>query len=184
MLALPGVMPAPIPAEFDAPELSSPDGAYTVRPTPLRSEHFAYVDVQEFLGQVSGVRVVAVPWPERPAPILGLFAAAGPRGALAAVVDLSPVSEAGLPERYRRILATPDRPTRSVARELPPWCSVFSSFCLAVTPADPAELEDFCAFAATVIEEYLAAIASEEPLDDLRSTADSSPTGTATGPPS
>ncbi|MFD3997605.1 hypothetical protein [Streptomyces sp. NPDC058548] len=165
---LPGHRPVPMPEGLGGDDMVSPDGAYRIRRWAVGTPALALADVQEFHGQVAGVRVIAVPAPEHPAPILGIFAAVGPRGPLAAVADLSPVSAEGLPVDFRRLLVSPLRPDLPAVRELPDWAAVFSADCLSVTPQDEAQLDRFCAFAHTLLDGYLAVGASAVPLGSQR----------------
>ena len=67
-------------------------------------------------------------------PVFGADIVAGRAGVSAAIVDLSPVREGGLPESVLAPLQARRRPPFSQVRELPPWGSIFSEEVLFVRP--------------------------------------------------
>lgn len=69
----------------------------------------------------------------------------GGRGQIsAAIIDLSPMSQAHtLPKDYQVALEALPEATFSQRRDLPEWGEIFSSFCLFVRPADAAEEAQF-----------------------------------------
>jgi phycocyanobilin:ferredoxin oxidoreductase len=103
---------------------------------------------------------VMFPNPEYALPIFGADLVGGRGGISAAIADLSPVNgDRSLPQTYQTALSKLPSYPFSQRRDLPPWGSIFSDFCLFIRPTSPQEEEDFlrqvqnflsihCAFAA------------------------------------
>jgi phycocyanobilin:ferredoxin oxidoreductase len=102
---------------------------------------------------------VLFPDPRFDLPVFGADIVAGAAGVSAAIVDLSPVTDA-LPEAVARPLAA--RPSRhySQARELPAWGTIFSPFVRFVRPASGAEEQLFIAEVGEFLEVLAGAIRS------------------------
>jgi phycocyanobilin:ferredoxin oxidoreductase len=77
---------------------------------------------------------VFFPDPRYDLPVFGADIVAGRAGVSAAIVDLSPVRDGGLPESVLAPLQARQRPPFSQVRELPPWGSIFSDQVLFVRP--------------------------------------------------
>jgi len=77
---------------------------------------------------------VFFPDPRYDLPVFGADIVAGRAGVSAAIVDLSPVREGGLPDSVLTPLRNRQRPPFSQVRELPPWGSIFSEQVLFVRP--------------------------------------------------
>ena len=110
---------------------------------------------------------VFFPDPRYDLPIFGADIVAGRGVVSAAIVDLSPVSEA-LPLAVSAPLAQRRRPPFSEVRELPPWGSIFSPHVLFVRPRTAEEEGWFVEEVAASLE-LLAAVASTanaQPWDD------------------
>ena len=87
---------------------------------------------------------VVFPRPEYSLPIFGCDLVGGRGQISAAIADLSPVSEEGtLPTAYQSQLSALPSLTFSQPRELPPWGSIFSQFCLFIRPENEDEEETF-----------------------------------------
>lgn len=87
---------------------------------------------------------VMFPQPEYPLPMFGCDIVAGKAGASAAIVDLSPTSgDRSLPASYQNVLSELPALEFSQVRDLPPWGSIFSDFCLFVRPTTPPEEKQF-----------------------------------------
>ena len=84
---------------------------------------------------------VFFPEPTFDIPIFGVDLVAGPTGISAAIVDLSPVSEA-LPEDVQNQLKTIAYPSFSKVRKLPTWGAIFSPFVHFIRPCN--KDEEFC----------------------------------------
>lgn len=83
---------------------------------------------------------VMFPRPNYPLPIFGVDLVGSNKGISAAIVDLSPVTRNRLlPKSYRYILANLFPVEFSQPRDLPPWGSIFSEFCLFIRPIDAEE---------------------------------------------
>jgi len=92
-----------------------------------------------------GLQILHCVWfpdPRFDLPIFGADIVAGPAGVSAAIVDLSPVSEA-LPESIDRALtALPKHPFRQ-SRDLPGWGTIFSPHVCFIRPDGPDEEDLF-----------------------------------------
>jgi len=77
---------------------------------------------------------VFFPDPRYDLPVFGADIVAGRVGVSAAIVDLSPVRDDGLPESVLGPLRARQRPPFSQVRDLPPWGSIFSEQVLFVRP--------------------------------------------------
>jgi phycocyanobilin:ferredoxin oxidoreductase len=77
---------------------------------------------------------VFFPDPRFDLPVFGADIVAGRAGVSAAIVDLSPVQDEGLPEAVLTPLRERRRPPFSQVRELPPWGGIFSEQVLFVRP--------------------------------------------------
>ena len=87
---------------------------------------------------------VMFPRPNYHLPIFGVDLVGSQKGISAAIVDLSPVTRNHLlPKAYRYVLANLLPVEFSQPRDLPPWGSIFSEFCLFIRPADTQEEELF-----------------------------------------
>lgn len=87
---------------------------------------------------------VMFPNPEYALPIFGADLVGGRGGISAAIADLSPVTgDRSLPQAYQTALSKLDSYPFTQPRELPPWGSIFSDFCLFVRPATPQEEDAF-----------------------------------------
>ena len=80
---------------------------------------------------------VMFPRPNYNLPIFGVDLVGSQKGISAAIVDLSPVTRnLMLPKAYRYVLANLIPVEFSQPRDLPPWGSIFSEFCLFIRPAN------------------------------------------------
>lgn len=87
-----------------------------------------------------------------PLPMFGCDIVAGKAGVSAAIADLSPTSkDRSLPPSYEQVLSELSPVEFAQVRELPPWGSIFSSYCLFIRPTNPREEEQFLAR----VESYL-----------------------------
>ncbi|NJR39021.1 MAG: phycocyanobilin:ferredoxin oxidoreductase [Leptolyngbyaceae cyanobacterium CSU_1_4] len=87
---------------------------------------------------------VMFPKPEYALPIFGADLVSGRGGISAAIADLSPVNgDRSLPQNYQAALSKLDAYPFSQRRELPPWGSIFSDFCLFIRPTDLQEEDAF-----------------------------------------
>ena len=83
---------------------------------------------------------VMFPRANYPLPIFGVDLVGSQKGISAAIVDLSPVTrDRTLPKSYRYILANLLPVEFSQPRDLPPWGSIFSEFCLFIRPVNAEE---------------------------------------------
>jgi phycocyanobilin:ferredoxin oxidoreductase len=105
---------------------------------------------------------VLFPDPRFDLPVFGADIVAGPAGVSAAIVDLSPVTDA-LPEAVAQPLAA--RPPRhySQERELPPWGTIFSPFVRFVRPSPGPEEQLFIQEVGEFLEVLAGAIRSGGP---------------------
>ncbi len=95
-------------------------------------------------------------------PVFGADIVAGPGGVSAAIVDLSPVTDA-LPATVTEHLAARQPRQYSQERELPPWGTIFSPFVRFVRPSAGAEEQLFIDEVGEFLEVLGAAIRSTEP---------------------
>ena len=95
-------------------------------------------------------------------PVFGADIVAGPAGVSAAIVDLSPVTDA-LPATVTEHLAARQPRHYSQERELPPWGTIFSPFVRFVRPSAGAEEQLFIDEVGEFLEVLGAAIRSTEP---------------------
>jgi phycocyanobilin:ferredoxin oxidoreductase len=87
---------------------------------------------------------VMFPNPDYALPIFGADLVGSRAGISAAIVDLSPVSgDRSLPRSYQTALSNIQTYPFSQPRDLPPWGSIFSDFCLFIRPATPEEEDAF-----------------------------------------
>ena len=87
---------------------------------------------------------VMFPRPEYNLPIFGCDIVGGRGQISAAIADLSPISADGhLPTAYQDTLSQLPAPQFSQPRELPPWGSIFSQFCVFVRPESEQEEQQF-----------------------------------------
>lgn len=84
---------------------------------------------------------VMFPRPDYDLPMFGCDLVGGRGQISAAIADLSPTP--ALPAGYRQALSNLPAPAFSQPRELPPWGSIFSEFCLFVRPQGEAEDRQF-----------------------------------------
>ncbi|MEN9201588.1 MAG: phycocyanobilin:ferredoxin oxidoreductase [Thermostichus sp. DG_1_6_bins_120] len=96
---------------------------------------------------------VMFPQPQYPLPMFGCDIVAGRGQVSAAIVDLSPVTPS-LPEPYLQALETLGSHLALFRqrRELPPWGSIFSPYCLFIRPSDPREEDQFLALASRYLD--------------------------------
>ena len=109
---------------------------------------------------------VFFPDPRYDLPVFGADIVASRAGVSAAIVDLSPVREGGLPEAVLIPLQQRQRPPFSQVRELPPWGSIFSDQVLFVRPEGEQEegwfIEEVATFL-TVLGQAAAAAEAQPP---------------------
>ncbi len=105
---------------------------------------------------------VLFPDPRFDLPVFGADIVAGPAGVSAAIVDLSPVTDA-LPERIAQGLAAKTDHPYSQPRELPPWGSIFSPYVRFVRPTSPVEDGWFVEEVAECLGVLAEAVSSAEP---------------------
>ena len=105
---------------------------------------------------------VLFPDPRFDLPVFGADIVAGPAGVSAAIVDLSPVTDA-LPERIALGLAAKTDHPYSQPRELPPWGSIFSPYVRFVRPTSPVEDGWFVEEVAECLGVLAEAVSSAEP---------------------
>ncbi|MCU0565799.1 MAG: phycocyanobilin:ferredoxin oxidoreductase [Oculatellaceae cyanobacterium Prado106] len=87
---------------------------------------------------------VMFPNAEYPLPIFGADLVGGRGGISAAIADLSPVSgDRSLPSTYQQHLSQLESYPFSQPRDLPPWGTIFSNFCLFIRPTSPEEEDAF-----------------------------------------
>lgn len=110
---------------------------------------------------------VFFPDPRYDLPVFGADIVAGRGGVSAAIVDLSPVRDGGLPESLLTPLNARQRRPFSQVRDLPPWGSIFSELVLFVRPEGDQEegwfIEEVSAFLTALGE--AAATAEAQPPD-------------------
>lgn len=94
---------------------------------------------------------VMFPRPEYNLPMFGCDLVGGRGQISAAIIDLSPVTEA-LPESYATALDQLPAQTFAEERALPDWGTIFSPYCRFIRPANPAEETAFV----DLIADYLA----------------------------
>mgnify|MGYP001122443261 FL=1 len=96
---------------------------------------------------------VMFPQPQYPLPLFGCDIVAGRGQVSAAIVDLSPVTPT-LPDSYVQELEAlgSQRAPFQNRRQLPPWGTIFSPYCLFVRPGDEAEADRFLDFACRYLE--------------------------------
>ena len=96
---------------------------------------------------------VMFPQPQYPLPLFGCDIVAGRGQVSAAIVDLSPVTPT-LPDPYIRELEAVGAHLAPFQhrRQLPPWGTIFSPYCLFIRPSDAAEAERFLHFACRYLE--------------------------------
>lgn len=109
---------------------------------------------------------VFFPDPRYDLPVFGADIVASRAGVSAAIVDLSPVRDGGLPEAVLTPLQQRRRPPFSQVRELPPWGSIFSDQVLFVRPEGAQEetwfIEEVACFL-TVLGEAAATAEAQPP---------------------
>ncbi len=87
---------------------------------------------------------VMFPRPEYNLPIFGCDIVGGRGQISAAIADLSPVSaDSHLPSAYEETLSQLPAPQFSQPRDLPPWGSIFSQFCVFIRPENEEEEQQF-----------------------------------------
>ena len=105
---------------------------------------------------------VLFPDPRFDLPVFGADIVAGPAGVSAAIVDLSPVTDA-LPARIAEGLAAKTHHAYSQPRDLPPWGSIFSAHVRFVRPASAEEEGWFVEEVAEFLGVLAQAIEAAEP---------------------
>lgn len=105
---------------------------------------------------------VFFPDPRYDLPVFGADIVAGRAGVSAAIVDLSPVRDGGLPESVLAPLQARQRSPFSQVRELPPWGSIFSDQVLFVRPEGEQEEGWFVEEVASFLDALGAAAATTE----------------------
>jgi len=110
---------------------------------------------------------VFFPDPRYDLPVFGADIVAGPAGVSAAIVDLSPVTEA-LPNGISEALNQRQPLVFSQQRELPAWGTIFSPHVLFVRPADASEEQRFIEAVVGMLQALGAAVvaAVPQPIDD------------------
>jgi len=110
---------------------------------------------------------VFFPDPRYDLPVFGADIVAGPAGVSAAIVDLSPVTEA-LPNGISEALSQRQPLVFSQQRELPAWGTIFSPHVLFVRPADASEEERFIEAVVGMLQVLGAAVVAAAPqaIDD------------------
>jgi phycocyanobilin:ferredoxin oxidoreductase len=144
MARLPEVRPLAID-----PHLEAISGSLDGEDLFIRNEVFAsrglrklHLETARLGAGLQILHCVFFPDPRYVLPVFGADIVASRGGVSAAIVDLSPVTEA-LPEPIEAALAARDLGPFSLRRELPAWGSIFSSHVLFVRPADAAEEQAF-----------------------------------------
>jgi phycocyanobilin:ferredoxin oxidoreductase len=139
--ALPGLEPLAI-----APELEAISGSLDGDELFIRNEvHCSHglrklhLETARLGAGLQILHCVFFPDPRCDLPVFGADIVAGRGGVSAAIVDLSPVLETGLPPGIRTALQQRSRPAFAQVRELPPWGAIFSPEVLFVRPEGPRE---------------------------------------------
>lgn len=103
-----------------------------------------HLELAQVGGSLDILHCVMFPRPDYPLPIFGVDLVGTPKGISAAIVDLSPITyNRILPQDYRYILTNLSPLEFSHPRDLPPWGSIFSEFCLFIRPVNTEEEEKF-----------------------------------------
>lgn len=134
--ALVDLQPLAIPDDLEAISGSLDGDALFIRNEVHRSRGLRklHLETARLGAGLQILHCVFFPDPRYDLPVFGADIVAGKAGVSAAIVDLSPVRQDGLPDSVLAPLRARQRPHFSQVRELPPWGSIFSEQVLFVRP--------------------------------------------------
>lgn len=156
--AMPGLEPLAIAADLEAISGSLDGDALFIRNEVHRCRGLRklHLETARLGAGLQILHCVFFPDPCCDLPVFGADIVAGRGGVSAAIVDLSPVQQGGLPDAISDAISRRQRPPFSQPRELPPWGSIFSPQVLFVRPEGPEEeawfIEEVAAFLAVLAE--------------------------------
>jgi phycocyanobilin:ferredoxin oxidoreductase len=152
-----------------APDLEAISGSLDGEDLFIRNEVFScrglrklHLETARLGAGLQILHCVFFPDPRYDLPVFGADIVASRAGVSAAIVDLSPVTEA-LPAPIDAALAARDLGPFSQRRELPAWGSIFSPHVLFVRPADAAEELSFIEQVAGFLAVLGEAVAQAQP---------------------
>lgn len=140
--------PYPLPAELGYVEGRLEGERLTIENRCFQTPQFRklHLELAKVGANLDILHCVMFPHPDYALPMFGTDLVGGRGQISAAIADLSPVSaDRTLPEGYQTQLQQLAAPNFSQPRDLPEWGDIFSSFCLFVRPANPAEESTFVA---------------------------------------
>ncbi|MEB3271166.1 MAG: phycocyanobilin:ferredoxin oxidoreductase [Synechococcus sp.] len=173
--ALPGLEPLAIAPDLEAISGSLDGDELFIRNEVHRSHGLRklHLETARLGAGLQILHCVFFPDPRCDLPVFGADIVAGRGGVSAAIVDLSPVLETGLPPGIRVALQQRSRPAFAQVRELPPWGAIFSPEVLFVRPDGPREeawfVDEVAAFLRVLAQ--AAAQAELQPADAVATVA-------------
>jgi phycocyanobilin:ferredoxin oxidoreductase len=162
---LPGLEPLPIDPELEAISGSLDGEELFIRNEVHRCRGLRklHLETARLGAGLQILHCVFFPDSRHDLPVFGADIVAGRGVVSAAIADLSPVTEAGLPAAIDAALRDHARPAFAQVRELPAWGSIFSPHVLFVRPADAAEERAFVEEVGELLAVLARSVASSDP---------------------